>query len=244
MAEDRIYGINPIREALLAGRDMDKLYVCRRSPAIGQLIGLAKEAGTPVIQVEEPRLEQMIGERVNHQGVFGTITSIEYVQLDQILELAREREEQALVLLLDGVEDPQNLGAIARSAEALGAHGLIVPKRRSAAVGSAAMRASSGALNHIAVARVTNLTQTAEELKKAGLWIVGADMGEQDAYTANLSGPIALCLGGEGKGLSKGLLDHCDIKVGIPLLGRMNSLNVAAAGGILLYEILRQRGLG
>ena len=241
MAQEYIYGINPVKEALAAGREFEKLYVTKSSQAVSRLAARVRQSGAPVIQVDERRLDQIIGEKVVHQGICALLSEIPFVEVEEILAMAREREEAPLLVVLDGVQDPHNLGAIARSAEALGAHGLILPKRRSAPVSATAMKASAGALNHLPVARVGNLASCLDALKREGLWIAGADMGCPDAGKTNLAGPLALCLGGEGEGLSTLLLDKCDIKVGIPMEVATSSLNVSAAAAILLYEIGQQR---
>jgi 23S rRNA (guanosine2251-2'-O)-methyltransferase len=241
MVQDYIYGINPVKEALAAGRDFEKLYVTKSSQAVSRLAARVRETGAPVIQVDEHRLDQIIGEKVVHQGICALLSEVPFVEVEDILSAAQEKGEAPLMVVLDGVQDPHNLGAIARSAEALGAHGLILPKRRSAPLSGTAMKASAGALNHLPVARVVNLASALDALKKEGLWIAGADMGCPDAGQTNLTGPLALCLGGEGEGLSPLILEKCDIKVGIPMGGATSSLNVSAAAAILLYEIGQQR---
>ncbi|MBE5780277.1 MAG: 23S rRNA (guanosine(2251)-2'-O)-methyltransferase RlmB [Clostridiales bacterium] len=241
MAEDLIYGINPIKEAINAKRDLDKLYVVKSSQAVTNLANKAKAMGTPVIAVDERRMDQIIGEKVVHQGICALVSQVNYCDVTDMLALAKEKGEDPLIVILDGVQDPHNLGAIARSAEIMGAHGIIVPKRGSAPLSGTAMKASAGALNHIGVARVPNLASVLDVLKNNGLWIAAADMGCPDCDKTNLTGPLALCMGSEGDGVSRLLLERCDIKTGIPMQGRTESLNVSAAAAILLYEIARQR---
>ena len=239
-----ICGVNPVREAFAAGREMEKLLVLRRTGSALPLIAQAKERGVPVVDASERQLARLLGEGVNHQGVCAVLSEVRYHTMDELLAACEAAGEAALVVLLDGVEDPQNLGAIARTAEALGAQGMLIPKRHTAAIGGAAMRASAGALNHLPVVRVPNLTAALQELKAAGFWAVGAEMGCPDAARQNLKGKMALCLGGEDHGLGRLVKESCDLLVGIPMQGTTPSLNVSAAGAILLYEIVRQRRSG
>jgi len=238
---DVIFGINPVREALGSGMEIEKILVSKRSGGIIPLIGAAKKKGIPVVDTDERGLARVCGNDANHQGVCAVACAVSYMDIADLTALAAAAGKEALIVVLDGVEDPQNLGAIARSAEAMGATGMIVPERRTAPISGAAMKASAGALSHIPVARVPNLTSAVRELKNIGLWAVGADMGCPNPEDTDLSGGLILCLGGEDTGLSRILKEECDIMLGIPMPGKTPSLNVSAAGSVLIYEIMRQR---
>jgi 23S rRNA (guanosine2251-2'-O)-methyltransferase len=240
---EQIEGRNPVLEALRAGHEINKIFVLK-AEATGSLktiLDLAARKGVPVNFVELVVLDKLATTR-NHQGVIAQAAEWNYVAVDAILEQAAKRGEAPLILILDGVEDPQNLGSIIRTAEAAGAHGIIIPKRRAAGLSAAVSRASAGAIEYIPIARVTNLSQTIEELKKVGLWFSAAEMtGKIEFRQADLKGPIGLVIGGEGKGVSRLVAEHCDQIIRLPMWGKVNSLNVAVATGIALYEIRRQR---
>jgi 23S rRNA (guanosine2251-2'-O)-methyltransferase len=243
---EQIEGRNPVLEALRAGHEINKIYALKgeATGSIKSILGLAARKRIPVNFVEPQVLEKMATTR-NHQGVIAQAASWKYASVEQILGRADQKGEPPLVLLLDGVEDPQNLGSIIRTAEAAGAHGIIIPERRAAGLSVAVSRASAGAIEYVPVARVTNLTRTIEDLKKAGLWFSAAEMtGKFEFHQANLEGPIGLVIGGEGNGISRLVAEHCDQSISLPMWGQVNSLNVAVATGIALYEIRRQRRLG
>ncbi len=242
--EDQIEGRNPVIEALRAGRAINVIYLARQSPSgsLRAVVSLAAENGVPVQTVDRERLDRMATTRA-HQGVIALASPKQYADVDDLLELAAGRGEDPFLLLLDGIQDPQNLGSLLRTAEAAGVHGVVLPYRRSAGLTAAVGRASAGALEHVAVARVTNLSRTVEALKGKGLWIVAADQAGPSIYDRiSLRGPIAVVIGGEGKGIGPNLRSHCDLVVRLPMRGRLSSLNAAVAGAILLYEVVRQRG--
>ena len=233
-------GRNPIREALRAGRPVEKLLVASGdlSGAAHDIVQLAREAGAVVQRVDRSRLDQIYPA---HQGMIAYVAAVEYSTVDEMLERAAQRGEEPLLVLLDGITDPHNLGAIVRTAECVGAHGVILPERRSAGLTPAAAKAAAGALNYMPVARVTNLNRTIDELKARGVWIVGASMDGESAFSADLSGPMALVVGSEGEGISRLTLEKCDLRVAIPMKGHIDSLNASVAAGVLMYAIARAR---
>ncbi|KUK36687.1 MAG: rRNA (guanosine2251-2-O)-methyltransferase [Clostridia bacterium] len=241
--EEMIWGRNPVLEALKAGRPLNKIVVARGSRgSIGEILARAREEGIPVQFVMRSVIDRL-AEGKNHQGVAAFLSPKEYTTVESIIQQAELRREDPLVAVLVGWEDPQNLGALIRSAEAAGAHGVIIQKRRAAPLTGAVAKASAGALAHLPVSRVANLSRTLRDLKEAGLWVAGADAaGELPYYEADLAGPLALVIGGEGKGLGH-LADDCDFLVRIPMAGKTGSLNAAVAGSILLFEAVRQRTL-
>ncbi len=243
MSEGLIAGRNPVREALLAGRPVERLLVAEGASGapIGEILRLAAERGIAVQHVERRRLDRMAAGQV-HQGVVAVAAPRAYVPLDALLARAEERGEPPLIVLLDEVQDPHNLGSLLRSADGAGAHGVVVPKRRSAGLTMTVARTSAGAVEHVPVAQVPNLVQAIRALKERGLWVVGADMtGQRDLWHADLTGPLAVVVGGEDKGLGRLVRESCDFLVRIPMRGKVNSLNAGVAGAIILFEIARQR---
>ena len=240
--ESVICGRNPVTEALRSGRAIDSLMVARgeRAGSIGVILSLCREAGIPVKEVAPQKLDYITG-HANHQGVALLCAAHEYAEVDDILSLARERGEDPFVVVCDRLEDPHNLGAVIRTAEAAGCHGIILPKRRSAALTAAVAKAAAGALEYLPVARVSNLAATLEDLKKKGFWIYGADMDGTDWNHVDYSGPVALVIGSEGEGLGRLIRETCDVVVSLPMNGKINSLNASVAAGILMYDIARQR---
>ena len=238
--EGLLVGRNPIREALKSGRTVEKLLVAQGdlSGAAKDIIRMAKDAGAVVQTVDRSRLDQIYPA---HQGMLAYVAAVDYKSLDDILALAQERGEDAFIVILDGVTDPHNLGAIIRSAECAGAHGVILPERRAAGLGPAAAKAAAGALNYLPIARVKNLNRTIDELKQRGVWVIGTAMDGEDALTADLTGPVALVIGSEGEGISHLTLQKCDRTVTLPMKGQIVSLNASVAAGILMYEIVRAR---
>ncbi len=238
--ENLLVGRNPIREALKAGRPVEKLLVVRGdlSGAARDIVRMAKEAGAVVQQVDRSRLDQIYPA---HQGMLAYVAAVEYTTLEDILKRAQSRGEDPFLILLDGITDPHNLGAIIRSAECAGAHGVIVPERRAAGLGPVVAKAAAGALNYMPIARVKNLNRAIEEIKAAGIWVFGTAMYGEDALTADLSGPIALVIGSEGEGVSRLTLEKCDRTLALPMKGSIESLNASVAAGILMYEVLRSR---
>ena len=233
---------NAVLEAFRSGRTIDKLYVldgCKDGP-IQTILREARKQDVIINFVTKERLNQISGIQ-NHQGVAAQASAYGYVQVEDILNRAKEKGEDPFLILLDGIEDPHNLGAIIRTANLAGAHGVIIPKRRAVGLTATVAKTSAGALNYTPVAKVTNLTATMEQLKQEGLWFVCADMGGELMYRLNLKGPIGLVVGSEGDGVSKLVKEHCDMIAGIPMKGDIDSLNASVAAGILTYEIVRQR---
>ena len=240
--EFTIEGRNAVIEAFRAGRTIDKLYVldgCKDGPIMTIKREAAKQ-GSQIKYVAKERLDQM-SETGRHQGVIASAAAYAYAEVDDILRRAKEKGEAPFVLLLDGIEDPHNLGAIIRTANQAGAHGVIIPKNRAVGLTATVAKASAGALNYTPVAKVTNLGQTIEELKKEGLWFVCADMAGTTMYELDLKGPIGLVIGAEGSGVSRLVKERCDLCAQIPMRGDIDSLNASVAAGVLAYEIVRQR---
>ena len=241
--EFTIEGRNAVIEAYRSGKPIDKLFIldgCQDGPMM-TIKREAKKHDTLVKYVTKERLDQL-SETGKHQGVIAYAAAYEYAEVDDILETAKKKGEPPFIFLLDNIEDPHNLGAIIRTANLAGAHGVIIPKNRAAGLTATVARTSAGALNYTPVAKVTNLAKTIEDLKKEGLWFVCADMGGTTMYDLDLKGPIGLVIGNEGEGMSRLVSEACDFKVSIPMHGRISSLNASNAAAILLYEAVRQRG--
>ena len=241
--EDVIAGRNSVGEALKSGRPLNKLLIAKgeRQGSLGELVSLAKEKGVLVQEVEPQRLAQLApGQR--HQGVVAMASPVEYAEVEDLLAAAAAKGEAPLLVVLDELEDPHNLGAVLRSVDAAGAHGVIIPKRRSCPLSTTVAKTSAGAVEYVPVARVSNLAQTLDKLKKAGVWVAGCDMdGTENYFEASLKGPLALVIGGEGRGLGRLVKEHCDFLVRIPMRGHVNSLNASVACSLVLYEAVRQR---
>ena len=240
--ESKVEGRNAVLEAFRSGRVVDKLFVlerCEDGP-VRTILREAKKHDTMVRFVKKERLDQM-SETGKHQGVIAVTAAYDYAEVDDILNKAREKGEAPFVVLLDNIEDPHNLGAIIRTANLAGAHGVIIPKRRSVGLTSTVAKTSAGALNYTPVAKVTNLVRTIEELKEKGIWFVCADMGGESMYRLNLTGPIGMIVGNEGEGVSRLVREACDFTASIPMKGDIDSLNASVAAGVLAYEIVRQR---
>ena len=240
--EFTIEGRNAVIEAYRAGRPIDKLFIldgCQDGPIL-TIKREAKAKQTPVKFVTKERLDQL-SETGKHQGVIAYAAAYEYATVEEILDNARQKGEAPFLFLLDNIEDPHNLGAIIRTANLAGAHGVIVPKNRAAGLTAVVAKTSAGALNFTPVARVTNLAKTIEELKKEGIWFVCADMGGTTMYELNLKGPIGLVIGNEGEGVGRLVKEKCDMVASIPMKGDIDSLNASVAAGVLAYEIVRQR---
>lgn len=204
------------------------------------MVSRAREQGIPFQFVDKVALDRL-AEKANHQGVLAYVAARDYAEVEDILALAKEKSEEPFILVLDEIEDPHNLGALIRTADAAGVHGVIIPKRRSVSLTSTVAKTSAGAVEHVLVARVGNLVQTLEALKKAGCWVSGAEVGGTEVYSADLTGSRVIVIGSEGKGLSRLLKETCDEIVSLPMKGQVNSLNASVAGSILLYEVVRQR---
>ena len=237
-----IEGRNAVLEAFRSGKTIDRLFVldgCQDGP-VRTIVREAKKHDTIVNFVPKERLDSM-SETGHHQGVMAYAAAYEYAEVEDILKIAEEKGEPPFLFLLDGIEDPHNLGAIIRTANLAGAHGVIIPKRRAVGLTATVARTSAGALNYTPVAKVTNMATTIEDLKKRGIWFVCADMGGESMYRLNLTGPIGLVIGNEGEGVSRLVKEKCDRIASIPMKGDIDSLNASVATGVLAYEIVRQR---
>ncbi|TYQ17014.1 UNVERIFIED_CONTAM: 23S rRNA (guanosine2251-2'-O)-methyltransferase [Acetivibrio alkalicellulosi] len=240
---DKLEGRNPVLEAIKANRTINKLLVQKgnREGSIKHLIALAKEKGIVIQETDRINLDK-ISTTHAHQGVIAYVSFKDYVEVDDILEAASLKDEAPFIVILDGIEDPHNLGSILRTANAVGAHGVIIPKRRAVGLNAAVSKASAGAIEYVPVARVTNIAHTIEYLKKKNIWIVGTDLsGEKAFYESDLKGPIGLVLGSEGEGMGKLITQKCDFVVNIPMKGEISSLNASVAGAVIMYEIVKQR---
>lgn len=237
-----IEGRNAVIEAFRAGKTIDKLFVLEhcKEGSMNTVLREAKKQGTVINYVKRERLDQM-SETGKHQGVIAYIAAYEYGSVENILKKAEDKGEQPFVIILDDIEDPHNLGAIIRTANLAGAHGVIIPKHRASGLTATVVKASAGAINYTPVAKVTNISKTIEELKEKGLWFVCADMDGTTMYDLDLKGPIGLVIGNEGKGVSRLVKEKCDFIAKVPMFGDIDSLNASVAAGVLAYEIVRQR---
>ena len=243
LAEDMIEGRNALTEALKSGRTIDKVFVAAgdTDKALARLSAMAKEAGAVVVATDRRKLDQMSPTGA-HQGIMAQVAAHEYATVEQILQRAADRGEAPLIVLCDELTDPHNLGAILRTAECAGAHGVIIPKRRSVGLTAVVSKTSAGAVEYMPVARVSNMVNTIKELKKQGVWVYGtAAEGSAPLYRTDLTGPAAIVIGNEGQGMSRLVAENCDVLVSIPMKGQISSLNASAAAAILLYEAVRQR---
>jgi 23S rRNA (guanosine2251-2'-O)-methyltransferase len=237
-----IIGRNPVTEALKAGREVDKLLVTSREGSMIKILALAKEQGIPVMYVEKAAIDR-IAQGKAHQGVAAYVSPYAYSTVDDILANAAEKGEDPFIVILDGLEDPHNLGAIMRTAECAGAHGIIIPKRHSCGLTETVAKASAGAIEYMPVAKVTNVAQTVDELKERGIWVAACDMGGSDYYRTDMSGKIAVVIGSEGFGVSKLVREKCDFVVSMPMVGKITSLNASNAAAVVIYEIRKQRDI-
>lgn len=243
--ENQLEGRNAVLEVLRSGRDMEKLLVQKGNVegTIKRIVAQAAEKGVVIQEVSRQKLDEL-SQTKNHQGVIALVSAHDYVEVEDILAVARQKGEDPFVLLLDGIMDPHNLGAILRTAECAGVHGVIVPKRRSVGLNATVGKTSAGAIEYMPVARVTNIVKTIELLKKEGLWIACADMDGLDHFDTNLKGPIGLVIGSEGSGVSRLVRENCDFTAAIPMYGKISSLNASVAAALLMYEVVRQRNFG
>ena len=245
MAE-RIIGRNAVMEALRTDREIEKLTVLRQKPgakaegSLKKILAKAKDQRIPVEYTDRAGLDRIAAGGV-HQGVIATVSDYEYRTVEDLLQTAKDRGEAPFLIILDGLEDPHNLGAIMRTAECDGAHGIIIPQRRSVTVNATVMKTSAGAAEHIGCARVTNIARTIEQLQEQGIWVYGCDMDGTSVYGTDLKGPAAIVIGNEGRGISRLVRDKCDFIISIPMKGQINSLNASNAAAIVTYEALRQR---
>jgi len=241
--EDIIVGRNAVLEALKTGRTINKLYVLdgARGGSMGEITMLAKQAGSLIEFVPREKLEDMSG-GMRHQGVAAQVSPVAFHSLEEVLARAKAKQETPFLLLLDELQDPQNVGALLRTADAAGVHGVLLPQRRSCPLNATVAKTSAGAIEYVPVVKIGNVSQTIEELKQLGFWIVGADMsGKETYFSANLTGPIVVVVGAEGRGLTRLVKENCDVLVNIPMAGGVSSLNASVAGAILIYEVVRQR---
>jgi 23S rRNA (guanosine2251-2'-O)-methyltransferase len=243
MSQDIIVGKNPVIEALKSGRDINKILIAEGSQGgqMQQVIGLAKSSGVFLQFVPKKKLDQL-AEGQAHQGVAAQVAAYQYAELDDLFQAAEKRNEAPFFLLLDEIEDPHNLGSIMRTADAVGAHGIIIPKRRAVGLTATVAKASTGAIEHIPVVRVTNMARTIDELKEQGVWIAGTDAsGDQDYRQFDGTLPLGLVIGSEGKGMGRLIRDKCDFLIQLPMSGHVTSLNASVAAALLMYEVYRKR---
>lgn len=236
-----IYGKNPVTEAIVSGKTINKIYVSKKNKELYEVIKLAKSKRIVVVESDKQKLDKMI-EHKNSQGIVASVTDYEYFEIDDILNEAKKRGESPFVIILDKIEDPHNLGAIIRTAECLGAHGIIIQKRNACQVTDTVEKVSAGATSFVKVARVTNITETIKKLKEKGLWIYGLDMeGATNIYDTKFDGAIGIVVGNEGEGISRLVKQNCDFMIKIPMIGNINSLNASVSTAISIYEIVRQK---
>ncbi len=240
MDEQIIYGRNAVTEALLSGKTVDTVYIQKSAKGLGKIISLAKDSGAVVKDANDEKLNTL-SEGGKHGGVVAVLAAAEYATVDDLLKVAEEKGEPPFIIIADEIQDPHNLGALIRTAEAAGAHGIIIPKRRSAGLTATVFKTSAGAANWLKVARVSNLAETINDLKKKNIWVYGAEADGEPFYKANLSGAVALVIGSEGFGLGRLVRESCDMILSIDMYGKVNSLNASVSGGILMYEVVRHR---
>jgi 23S rRNA (guanosine2251-2'-O)-methyltransferase len=243
MMEELIYGKNPVLEALRSGRELNRIWVAEGSKpqAIQTIYDEAKNRGVIISKVPKSKIEQAADTK-NHQGVLAFVAAYEYQELDDVLQQLKKREKTPLLMILDGIEDPHNLGSILRTADASGVDAIIIPKRRAVGLTQVVAKSSAGAIEYVPVCRVTNLSQTIEELKENGFWIIGTDASAKlDYRQGDYTSATALVMGSEGKGISRLVRENCDTLVGLPMMGKVTSLNASVAASLLMYEVLRQR---
>lgn len=241
--EDQVEGRNSVLELLDSGKDINKIYIEKgeKQGSIHRIIAKAKEKGVILVEMDKTKLRQM-AQTENYQGVIAIVPPFEYYEVEDILEEAKNRNENPFILILDGIEDPHNLGAIIRTAETAGVHGIIIPKRRAASVNSTVNKVSAGAVEYMKVARVNNINETIRFLKDEGVWIIGTDINASKYYyQEDFKGPIAIVIGSEGFGMNRLVKDNCDLLVKIPMKGKITSLNASVSAGITIYEAVKQR---
>lgn len=242
LPEDMVAGRNAVMEALKGSRSVNKLMIANGSTegSIKEIIAVAKEKGVNIQYWDRSKLDS-IARGIRHQGVLAQVAPVQYAELEDILQVAKDRNEPPFIVLLDELEDPHNLGAILRTADAAGVHGVLIPKHRSCPLSATVAKTSAGAVEHVPVARVGNLVQIIKKLKQEGLWVAAADMDGKDYYDTDLTGPLLLIIGSEGQGVGRLVKEQCDFVVRIPMVGKINSLNASVAGSILMYEAMKQR---
>ena len=238
--ENIIVGRNPVTEALRSGREIDKLMVSSEEGSMKKILALAKERRIPVMKVEKSAIDRIAEGKV-HQSVAAYVSAYAYAELEDIFRVAEERGEDPFIIILDNLEDPHNLGAIMRTAECAGAHGIIIPKRRACGLTEVVAKASAGAIEYMPCVKVTNIAQAIEELKERGIWVAACDMGGTEYYKADLKGKLAVVIGSEGFGISRLVKEKCDFVVSMPMVGRITSLNASNAAAVIIYEVRKQR---
>ena len=241
--QDQIEGRNAVLELLETGKDINKIFIANgeKHGSINKIISIAKERKVVIVEVDRAKLNQMAMSD-NHQGVIAIVPPFDYCEVEDIIEEARAKQEKPFILILDGIEDPHNLGSIIRTAETAGVHGIIIPKRRAATVNSTVYKVSAGAVEHMKIARVNNLNETIKYLKDNDIWICGTDMDARNYYyNEKFDGPIAIVIGSEGFGMSRLVKENCDFLVKIPMKGKITSLNASVSAGIVMYEVVKQR---
>ncbi|MEA4972612.1 MAG: 23S rRNA (guanosine(2251)-2'-O)-methyltransferase RlmB [Candidatus Metalachnospira sp.] len=240
--ENQLEGRNAVLEVLKSGRDIEKIIIQKGNMegTIRRIVAMAKEHGVIVQEAVKQKLDEM-SQTKNHQGVIAIVSEHEYAEVSDILKAAADKGEKPFIIILDNITDPHNLGAVIRTAECAGAHGVIIPKRRSVGLTATVGKTSAGAMEYMPVARVTNISKTIDDLKKEGIWVACADIGGEDYFDASLDSAIALVIGAEGDGVSRLVKEKCDYVVSIPMYGKISSLNASVAAGLLMYEVVRQR---
>lgn len=241
--DDQVEGRNAVIELLESGKDINKIFITKgeKHGSINKIISMAKERKVILVEKDKRQMEQM-AQNQNYQGVIAIVPPFEYCEIEDILDRAEELKEDPFILILDGIEDPHNLGSIIRTAETAGVHGIIIPKRRAASVNSTVSKVSAGAVQHMKIARVTNITDSIEKLKEKGLWICGTDINTDTYYyNQDLTGALAIVIGNEGNGISDKVKKNCDFLIKIPMRGKITSLNAAVSTGIIIYEAMKQR---
>ena len=241
--DDQVEGRNSVLELLESGKDINKIFITRgeKHGSINKIIAIAKEKKVIIVEKDKRQMDEM-AQNQNYQGVIAIVPPFEYCEIEDILEEAKSKNEEPFVLILDGIEDPHNLGSIIRTAETAGVHGIIIPKRRAAGVNSTVNKVSAGAVEHMKITRVTNISETIQKLKDAGLWICGTDINtDKYYYDQDLKGALGIVIGNEGSGISSKVKNNCDFLVKIPMKGKVTSLNASISEGIIIYEALKQR---
>ena len=241
--DDQVEGRNSVLELLESGKDINKIFVAKgeRHGSINKIIAIAKEKGIIIVEKDKRQMDEM-AENQNYQGVIAIVPPFEYCEIEDIIDYAKEKKEDPFVLILDGIEDPHNLGSIIRTAETAGVHGVVIPKRRTATVNSTVNKTSAGAVEHMHIARVTNISDAIQKLKDEGLWICGTDINtEKYYYDQDLTGPLGIVIGNEGSGMSDKVRKNCDFLVKIPMKGKVTSLNASVSTGIVIYEAVEQK---
>ena len=243
--DDQVEGRNSVIELLESGKDINKIFITKgeKHGSINKIIAMAKDRNIIIVEKDKRKMDEM-AQNQNYQGVIAIVPPFEYCEIEDILEEAKQKNEDPFVLILDGIEDPHNLGSIIRTAETAGVHGIIIPKRRAAAVNSTVNKVSAGAVEHMKVARVTNISDSIQKLKDVGLWICGTDINtDKYYYNQDLTGPLGIVIGNEGSGMSDKVRKNCDFLVKIPMKGKVTSLNASVSTGIIIYEAVKQKNL-